>query len=101
MNSLSLPDSDLNLTFTWRPGPVPYVTFSWLAQYPDTATCIDFVEDDRGSDEAYFTHMEHWYLFTTFTPVLALISNILGSIPTRAKDLVSNFVFFSLFKCYL
>ena len=103
-------DSDSTSTSSWHPSlqstgsqaiSYPWMLPWWVKPHCGRADCIDFVEDDRGSDEAYFTHMEHWYLFTTSTPVLALFSNILGSIPNRAKDLVSNIVFFSLFKCNL
>ena len=69
----------------------------WWAKPHRGRDCIDFSEDDQGSERGIIAHMEHLYLFTSVTPVPALISTILGSIPTRAEDLVSHYCVLFLF----
>ena len=58
---------------------------------------MTFLKTTRGSGRGMIAHMEQEYLFMISMPVLARISTILGSIPTRAPDLVRYLYFFSYF----
>ena len=58
---------------------------------------MTFLKTTRGSGRGMIAHMEQEYLFMISMPVLARISTILGSIPTRATDLVRYLYFFSYF----